>query len=167
MRPAHRRRPAQAHRFTPGKRPRPHRLSRRRHPAAAGGNPYGNVAPGGKPKRPRAPMLPQADDPDRIPVIFLLMIIVTMISGSIRTGKPNAGDPNQGTWEAAYAEIGGSVTQVEDAFGSGFLMDLNDKGKCVVTVDGTKSYGKWTLNGGVFQLDCGGLSCTGTCKTKS
>lgn len=97
-----------------------------------------------------------------IPVIFLLMIIVTMISGSIRTGKPNAGDPNQGTWEAAYAEIGGSVTQVEDAFGSGFLMDLNDKGKCVVTVDGTKSYGKWTLNGGVFQLDCGGLSCTGT-----
>ena len=97
-----------------------------------------------------------------IPVIFLLMIIVTMISGSIRTGKPNASDPNQGTWEAAYAEIGGSVTQVEDAFGSGFLMDLNDKGKCVVTVDGTKSYGKWTLNGGVFQLDCGGLSCTGT-----
>ena len=85
-----------------------------------------------------------------------------MISGSIRTGKPNASDPNQGTWEAAYAEVGGSVTQVEDAFGSGFLMDLNDKGKCVVTVDGTKSYGKWTLNGGVFQLDCGGLSCTGT-----
>ena len=36
MRPAHRRRPAQAHRFTPGKRPRPrpHRLSRRRRPAA-------------------------------------------------------------------------------------------------------------------------------------
>ena len=90
------------------------------------------------------------------------MIIVTMISGSIRTGKPNASDPNQGTWEVAYAEVGGSVTQVEDAFGSGFLMDLNDKGKCVVTVDGTKSYGKWTLNGGVFQLDCGGLSCTGT-----
>ncbi len=54
------------------------------------------------------------------------------------------------------------MTQVEDAFGSGFLMDLNDKGKCVVTVDGTKSYGKWTLNGGAFQLDCGGLNCTGT-----
>lgn len=36
MRPAHRRRPAQAHRFTPRERPRPrpHRLSRRRHPAA-------------------------------------------------------------------------------------------------------------------------------------
>ena len=66
------------------------------------------------------------------------------------------------SWEAAYAEVGGSVTQVADAFGSGFLMDLNDKGKCVVTVDGTNSYGKWTLNGGVFQLDCGGLSCTGT-----
>lgn len=131
-------------------------------PGGTGGNPYGNVAPGGKPKRPRAPMSPKRMILIAIPVIFLLMIIVTMISGSIRTGKPNAGDPNQGTWEAAYAEIGGSVTQVEDAFGSGFLMDLNDKGKCVVTVDGTKSYGKWTLNGGVFQLDCGGLSCTGT-----
>ena len=131
-------------------------------PGGTGGNPYGNVAPGGKAKRPRAPMTPKRMILIAIPVIFLLMIIVTMISGSIRTGKPNASDPNQGTWEAAYAEIGGSVTQVEDAFGSGFLMDLNDKGKCVVTVDGTKSYGKWTLNGGVFQLDCGGLSCTGT-----
>lgn len=131
-------------------------------PGGTGGNPYGNVAPGGKPKRPRAPMSPKRMILIAIPVIFLLMIIVTMISGSIRTGKPNASDPNQGTWEAAYAEIGGSVTQVEDAFGSGFLMDLNDKSKCVVTVDGTKSYGKWTLNGGVFQLDCGGLSCTGT-----
>ncbi len=135
-----------------------HAAATRRH----GRQPYGNVAPGGKPKRPRAPMSPKRMILIAIPVIFLLMIIVTMISGSIRTGKPNAGDPNQGTWEAAYAEIGGSVTQVEDAFGSGFLMDLNDKGKCVVTVDGTKSYGKWTLNGGVFQLDCGGLSCTGT-----
>ena len=131
-------------------------------PPPPGGNPYGNVAPGGKPKRPRAPMTPKWIILIAIPVIFLLMIIVTMISGSIRTGKPNASDPNQGTWEAAYAEVGGSVTQVEDAFGSGFLMDLNDKGKCVVTVDGTKSYGKWTLNGGAFQLDCGGLSCTGT-----
>jgi len=131
-------------------------------PGGTGGNPYGNVAPGGKPKRPRAPMTPKRMILIAIPVIFLLMIIVTMISGSIRTGKPNASDPNQGTWEAAYAEVGGSVTQVEDAFGSGFLMDLNDKGKCVVTVDGTKSYGKWTLNGGAFQLDCGGLSCTGT-----
>ena len=37
MRPAHRRRPAQAHRFTPEKRPRPrpHRLSRRRRAARA------------------------------------------------------------------------------------------------------------------------------------
>ena len=133
-------------------------------PGGTGGNPYGNVAPGGKAKRPRAPMSPKRMILIAIPVIFLLMIIVTMISGSIRTGKPNASDPNQGTWEAAYAEIGGSVTQVEDAFGSGFLMDLNDKGKCVVTVDGTKSYGKWTLNGEAFQMDCGGLSCTGTLK---
>lgn len=131
-------------------------------PGGTGGNPYSNMAPGGKPKRPCAPMTPKRMILIAIPVIFLLMIVVTMISGSIRTGKPNASDPNQGTWEAAYAEIGGSVTQVEDAFGSGFLMDLNDKGKCVVTVDGTKSYGKWTLNGGAFQLDCGGLSCTGT-----
>ena len=137
-------------------------LSRRRHPAARAATLTAMWPPGGKPKRPRAPMTPKRMILIAIPVIFLLMIIVTMISGSIRTGKPNAGDPNQGTWEAAYAEVGGSVTQVEDAFGSGFLMNLNDKGKCVVTVDGTKSYGKWTLNGGAFQLDCGGLNCTGT-----
>ena len=72
-------------------------------PGGTGGNPYGNVAPGGKAKRPRAPMSPKRMILIAIPVIFLLMIIVTMISGSIRTGKPNAGDPNQGTWEAAYA----------------------------------------------------------------
>ena len=80
-------------------------------PGGTGGNPYSNMAPGGKPKRPRAPMTPKRMILIAIPVIFLLMIIVTMISGSIRTGKPNASDPNQGTWEAAYAEIGGSVTR--------------------------------------------------------
>ncbi len=66
-------------------------------PGGTGGNPYGNVAPGGKAKRPRAPMSPKRMILIAIPVIFLLMIIVTMISGSIRTGKPNASDPNQGT----------------------------------------------------------------------
>lgn len=65
-------------------------------PGGTGGNPYGNVAPGGKAKRPRAPMTPKRMILIAIPVIFLLMIIVTMISGSIRTGKPNASDPNQG-----------------------------------------------------------------------
>ncbi len=129
-------------------------------PRGTGGNPYGNVAPV-KPKRPRAPMSPEADDPDRHPGDIPAMIIVTMISGTIRTGKPNASDPNQGTWKSLRRG-----RRLRDA-GRGCLRQRvpdgpEDKGKCVVTVDGTKSYGKWTLNGGVFQLDCGGLSCTGT-----
>ena len=99
-----------------------------------------------------------------IPVVFLLMIIVTMISGTLRTGKPNAADPNQGTWKATRAEIGGSTREIGTAFGSGFTLDLNDKGKCVAMVAGTKAYGKWTLNGDTLQLDCGGLNCTGTLK---
>mgnify|MGYP000685951186 CR=1 FL=1 len=153
-----RRHTALRQKHTPGCSPCCHAAATRRH----GRQPLRQCSPRRQAQAPRAPMTPKRMILIAIPVIFLLMIIVTMISGSIRTGKPNASDPNQGTWEAAYAEIGGSVTQVEDAFGSGFLMDLNDKGKCVVTVDGTKSYGKWTLNGGAFQLDCGGLSCTGT-----
>ena len=128
------------------------------------GNPYGNVAPGGKPPRRRPPMFPKRMILLAIPVVFLLMIIVTMISGSLRTGKPNAADPNQGTWTVTRAETGGFSREIGTAFGSGFTLDLNDKGKCVATVAGTKAYGKWTLNGDVLQLDCSGLTCTGTLK---
>lgn len=133
-------------------------------PGGTVGNPYGNVAPGGKPPRRRVPLSPKRLILLAIPVVFLLMIIVTMISGSLRTGKPNATDPNQGTWKATRAETGGSTREIGTAFGSGFTLDLNDKGKCVATVAGTKAYGKWTLSGDTLQLDCSGLTCTGTLK---
>ena len=133
-------------------------------PGGTVGNPYGNVAPGGKPPRRRVPLSPKRLILLAIPVVFLLMIIVTMISGSLRTGKPNAADPNQGTWKATRAETGGSTREIGTAFGSGFTLDLNDKGKCVATVAGTKAYGKWTLSGDTLQLDCSGLTCTGTLK---
>lgn len=133
-------------------------------PGGTVGNPYGNVAPGGKPPRRRVPLSPKRLILLAIPVVFLLMIIVTMISGSLRTGKPNAADPNQSTWKATRAETGGSTHEIGTAFGSGFTLDLNDKGKCVATVAGTKAYGKWTLSGDTLQLDCSGLTCTGTLK---
>ena len=133
-------------------------------PGGTVGNPYGNVASGGKPPRRRVPLSPKRLILLAIPVVFLLMIIVTMISGSLRTGKPNAADPNQGTWKATRAETGGSTREIGTAFGSGFTLDLNDKGKCVATVAGTKAYGKWTLSGDTLQLDCSGLTCTGTLK---
>ena len=133
-------------------------------PGSTVGNPYGGVTPGGKAPRPRPPMTPKRMILLAIPVVFLLMIIFTMISGSIRTGKPDPKDPNQGTWKIARAAVSGSSMEVDSAFGSGFTIDLNNKGKCVVTVDGTKSYGTWTLSGDTLQLDCGGLTCSGTLK---
>ena len=133
-------------------------------PGGTVGNPYGNVAPGGKPPRRGAPLSPKRLILLAIPVVFLLMIIITMISGSLRTGKPNAADPNQGTWTVTRAETDGSSREIGTAFGSGFTLDLNDKGKCVATVAGTKAYGKWTLSGDTLQLDCSGLTCTGTLK---
>ena len=134
-------------------------------PGGTPGNPYGGVAPGGKAPRPRPPMTPKRMILLAIPVVFLLMIIFTMISGSMRTGKPDPKDPNQGTWKIARATVNGSSMEVDSAFGSGFTIDLNNKGKCVVTVDGTKSYGTWTLSGDALQLDCGGLTCSGTLKS--
>ena len=133
-------------------------------PGGTPGNPYGGVAPGGKAPRPRPPMTPKRMILLAIPVVFLLMIIFTMISGSMRTGKPDPKDPNQGTWKIARATVNGSSMEVDSAFGSGFTIDLNNKGKCVATVDGTKSYGTWTLSGDTLQLDCGGLTCSGTLK---
>ena len=133
-------------------------------PGGTPGNPYGGVVPGGKAPRPRPPMTPKRMILLAIPVVFLLMIIFTMISGSIRTGKPDPKDPNQGTWKIARATVNGSSMEVDSAFGSGFTIDLNNKGKCVATVDGTKSYGTWTLSGDTLQLDCGGLTCSGTLK---
>ena len=134
-------------------------------PGGTPGNPYGGVTPRGKVPRPRPPMTPKRMILLAIPVVFLLMIIFTMISGSIRTGKPDPKDPNQGTWKIARATVNGSSMEVDSAFGSGFTIDLNNKGKCVVTVDGTKSYGTWTLSSDTLQLDCGGLTCSGTLKS--
>ena len=133
-------------------------------PGGTVGNPYGGVAPGGKAPRPRPPMTPKRMILLAIPVVFLLMIVFTMIRGSMRTGKPDPKDANQGTWKIARAAVSGSSMEVDSAFGSGFTIDLNNKGKCVVTVDGTKSYGTWTLSGDTLQLDCGGLTCSGTLK---
>lgn len=134
-------------------------------PGGTPGNPYGGVTPRGKVPRPRPPMTPKRMILLAIPVVFLLMIIFTMISGSMRTGKPDPKDANQGTWKIARATVSGSSMEVDSAFGSGFTIDLNNKGKCVVTVDGTKSYGTWTLSGDTLQLDCGGLTCSGTLKS--
>ena len=133
-------------------------------PGGTPGNPYGGVTPGGKAPRPRPPMTPKRMILLAIPVVFLLMIVFTMIRGSMRTGKPDPKDANQGTWKIARATVSGSSMEVDSAFGSGFTIDLNNKGKCVVTVDGTKSYGTWTLSGDTLQLDCGGLTCSGTLK---
>ena len=39
--------------------------------------------------------------------------------------------------------------------------ELQDKGKCVLSVDGSKANGTWTLNNGAFTVEGGGIDCAG------
>ena len=73
-------------------------------------------------------------------------------------------DPNVGVWNVVTAEMWGIETDISDVFENGFTIELLDKGKCKLNIDGTKGNGKWTLEDGVITIKGGGLDVSGTLK---
>lgn len=79
-------------------------------------------------------------------------------------GKPGtaSSDPNVGVWKVVYAEMWGMETDISDVFVNGFTIELLDKGKCKLNIDGTKGDGKWTFEDGAITIKGGGLDVSGT-----
>ncbi len=79
-------------------------------------------------------------------------------------GGATPDDPNLGVWKVVFAEMWGVETDIKDVFENGFTIELLDKGKCKLNIDGTEGNGKWTLENGVLHIKGGGLDSSGTLK---
>ena len=88
---------------------------------------------------------------------WVMIFALTACGGSV-----DASDPNQGLWKATTAETMGLTLNVSELFGKGFTIELQDKGKCALEIDGKKAKGTWTLANGVFTVKGGGMECEGT-----
>ena len=99
----------------------------------------------------------------RIKKLFavLLVIAVTLSLVACGGGKVDPNDPNQGLWVAVNGEMMGFEMGVEEVFGEGFTIELQEKGKCTLMVDGKKANGTWTLDNGAFTVKGGGLDSKG------
>ena len=71
-------------------------------------------------------------------------------------------DYNLGVYNAVQAQVWGVEVDVEDVWADGFSVELKDKGKCTVTMDGEQGSAKWTLKEDVLTIKGGGLDCSGT-----
>lgn len=71
-------------------------------------------------------------------------------------------DPNLGVYKATKAELGGFEIDVSEMFGDGFTLELKQKGKGRVEMDGDGGNVKWTLDGDAFHAEGGGAEFDGT-----
>ena len=98
----------------------------------------------------------------RILVLALAFMLVFALSACGGKDKDSGDDPNLGVWVATTGEMLGISIEVGEFFGSGFTIELDTGGKCVITADGKKANGKWTLNDTEFTVKGGGFDSEGT-----
>jgi len=92
--------------------------------------------------------------------VIISLLVTTLLCGCGKDkGKDN---PNLGLYTAKYGSMSGMELEVGDVFGQGFTIELKDKNKCEVFVDGDKASGKWSLEGEKFKFSAGGIECEGT-----
>lgn len=92
----------------------------------------------------------------------ILAVVLIVVLGGKGSNTPANADPNLGVYNAVTAEMWGIKMEVSDLWTKGFSIELKDKGKCTLEVDGAKSDGKWTLEDSAFHVNGGGVDCNGT-----
>jgi len=93
--------------------------------------------------------------------IGAIVLVVSLVKGM--GGAEVQVDPVLGVYDAVYAEMMGYEIVVQDIWADGVTIELKEKGKCVIELDGKESKGKWTLeDDGTFTVKGGKLDCSGT-----
>lgn len=92
--------------------------------------------------------------------LVLIIALVSILGGGKGKDKISS-DPNVGVWNVVSAEMWGFETDISEVFEKGFSIELLDKGKCKLNVDGKKGNGKWTFKDGVLTIKGGGLDLSG------
>ena len=91
-------------------------------------------------------------------VIAALVFIFTGRGGS----KAAADDPVLGLYTAQKAETAGISISINTMWKDGFTIELKDKGKAQINVDGKSGSAKWTLDDETFTIKGSGVDCSGT-----
>lgn len=98
--------------------------------------------------------------------LLTLVICAAMLLSLAACGPGKQTEPNTGLYKALFAEMFEIEMSVTDIFPQGFTIELYDKGKCKLSIDGKSANGKWTLDGSAFTVKGGGLDCAGELDTE-
>lgn len=83
-------------------------------------------------------------------IVFALSLMMVFVFASC--GKSMADSPYVGTWKATEASYSGFEMSVESILGGEMSFELKDNGKCVMTIAGEETSGKWTENEDGFNV---------------
>ena len=94
--------------------------------------------------------------------LVVLGAVVYLIAGRSGGGSVASDDPVLGLYTAQKAETSGITISIKTMWKNGFTIELKDKGKATINVDGKSGSAKWTLDGEDFTVKGSGVDCSGT-----
>ena len=94
--------------------------------------------------------------------LVVLGAVVYLIAGRSGGGSVASDDPVLGLYTAQKAETAGITISIKTMWKNGFTIELKDKGKATINVDGKSGSAKWTLDGEDFTVKGSGVDCSGT-----
>ena len=96
--------------------------------------------------------------------IIIIFTACLMLTALCACEKVTSDDPNSGVYEGRSASMGGFDMDITDVFEDGFSIELKDKGKGTIHLNGDDASFKWTLDGTEFSGKGGGAELSGTLK---
>lgn len=94
--------------------------------------------------------------------IAVIAAIIYIVAGKGGGKTVSSDDPVLGLYTAQKAETAGISIGIETMWKNGFTIELKDKGKATINVDGETGSAKWTLDGKDFTIKGSGVDCSGT-----
>ncbi len=94
-------------------------------------------------------------------IVGALIYIFTSLSGKTVSSSAED-DPVLGLYTAQKAETAGITISIRTMWKDGFTIELKNKGKASLNVDGNTGSAKWTLDGEKFTISGSGVDCSGT-----
>ena len=93
--------------------------------------------------------------------LVALAAIIYVFAGK-SGGKTTADSADLGLYVARSGEMNGLTISIDDLWDEGFTIELKEKGKAAINIDGEKGSAKWMLDGERFTIKGSGLDCSGT-----
>ena len=94
--------------------------------------------------------------------LVVIGAVVYLVAGRSGGGSVASDDPVLGLYTAQKAETAGITISIKTMWKNGFTIELKDKGKAAINVDGKTGSAKWTLDGTAFTVKGSGVDCSGT-----